>query len=397
MSLQLSFALLAAVVSCAALPQGKGEELQPCGDAYFYPSKYTCYGSFLCPVEDGVPLLRCGDACYLPSMYGCSNNQLVYPTGSESSTPSASPSSAIPESCSETPTTQHLSSPPYENYFYSDCHSATQVVVTSPQPDSNLTIIGPRLLVAWAAGDSGLLAFFSPKSGVNGSLSIELVNGTSDQPLSGIYEPPASNSLGGNPVVGVRTLVLFNSSAVLTVPILGSIRTMRDFVEGPSLLYPEIQDPIKFSQKGDGALLSRIWLDNITTTQMTFTPQSNDASVTINNRTLDVEAGTYEFTATFDYPQLEQLSASKVLDPASQDLIEQQNDEAISLSFLSYTDKLLAGAWRFLTYFGRDSMISLLLMQPVLSEGEGGAIEAVIGAVLERINKTDGTVCHEGK
>nr|GFD57617.1 hypothetical protein [Tanacetum cinerariifolium] len=37
----------------------------------------------------------------------------------------------------------------------------------------------------------------------------------------------------------------------------------------------------------------------------------------------------------------------------------------------------------------------MLLMQPILSEGENGAIEAVIGAVLERINRTDGTVCHE--
>lgn len=62
---------------------------------------------------------------------------------------------------------------------------------------------------------------------------------------------------------------------------------------------------------------------------------------------------------------------------------------------MSYEDKLLAGTWRFLTYFGRDSMISMLLIQPVLSEGESGAIEAVIGAVLERINRTDGTVCHE--
>ena len=34
-------------------------------------------------------------------------------------------------------------------------------------------------------------------------------------------------------------------------------------------------------------------------------------------------------------------------------------------------------------------------MQPVLSEGENGAIEAVISAVLERINRTDGTICHE--
>ena len=40
-------------------------------------------------------------------------------------------------------------------------------------------------------------------------------------------------------------------------------------------------------------------------------------------------------------------------------------------------------------------MISMLLMQPVLSKGKNGAIEAVISAVLERINRTDGTVCHE--
>ena len=171
---------------------------------------------------------------------------------------------------------------------------------------------------------------------------------------------------------------------------------MRDFIEGPSLLYPDIQDRIDSSTtEGEGALLSYLWLDNKTTTQMSFTPESDGSMVTVKKRTLELEAGTYQFTASFDYPQLTQLSASEVLNPQSQDLIEQQPDQTTSLSFLSYSEKLLAGAWRFLTYFGRDSMISLLLMQPVLSEGEGGAIEAVIGAVLERINKTDGTVCHE--
>jgi hypothetical protein len=40
-------------------------------------------------------------------------------------------------------------------------------------------------------------------------------------------------------------------------------------------------------------------------------------------------------------------------------------------------------------------MISALLLEPVLSQGNGSATEAVIGAVLERINRTDGSVCHE--
>lgn len=240
------------------------------------------------------------------------------------------------------------------------------------------------------------MAFFAPQNGVNGSLAIELVNSTSGLPLSGVYNPANSASLNGNDTVGVSTLLRLNSSAALSAPILGSIRTIRDFTEGPSILVPEIQDAIQFtSTSGGGATLERLWLDNITTTRMSFTPETDSGAVTINNRTLMFEAGSYTFTATFDYPQLTQLNASEVLNPASQDLISQNPDQTTSLSFLSYTEKLLAGAWRFLTYFGRDSMISLLLLQPVLSEGEGGAIEAVIGAVLERINKTDGSVCHE--
>lgn len=103
--------------------------------------------------------------------------------------------------------------------------------------------------------------------------------------------------------------------------------------------------------------------------------------------TLTFGPGTYRFNASFNYPQLEQLSQQEVLNDASAGLIEQNADQTSSLSFLSYTDKLLAGTWRFLTYFGRDSMISMLLMQFILSDA---AIEAVVGAVLERVNRTDG-------
>ena len=303
-------------------------------------------------------------------------------------------------SCTGQPTMQWLSDPPYENYFYSDCNSASQVVVTSPLEGSNLTIIGPRLLVAWPAGNSGVVSFFEPQDGENGTLAIRLENGTSDFELQGAYAEPTSDSLSGLPYVGITTLVNFNVSAVLTVPIMGSIRNIRDFTEGPSLVYPVIQDAIEWTKISDGgALLSRMWLDNKTTTQMSFVP-SGAGSVMIEkndrgNNTLVFEAGTYNFTAWFDYPQLDQLDTSEVLNDQSQGLIDSDSDQTTSLSFLSYSDKLLAGAWRFLTYFGRDSMIAALLLQPVLSEGGGGAMEAVISAVLERLNRTSGIVCHE--
>lgn len=46
---------------------------------------------------------------------------------------------------------------------------------------------------------------------------------------------------------------------------------------------------------------------------------------------------------------------------------------------------------KLLQYFGRDSMIALRLLMPTLAPE---AIEAVLGAVLERANET-GALCHE--
>lgn len=237
------------------------------------------------------------------------------------------------------------------------------------------------------------MVFFEPENGINGTLSIALVNGTADQPLQPVYTP--ANDASEYPTIGISTLFELNSSAVLTVAILGSIRTIRDFTEGPSLLHPIIQNATHFSpQESGGATITRLWLDNVTTTTLTFASIGGE-SITVESQTLKFPAGTYNFTATFDYPQLTQLSAEEVLNEQSQDVTQQNPDQTTSLSFLSYSEKLLAGAWRFLTYFGRDSMISLLLLQPILSEGQGGAIEAVIGAVLERLNHTTGIVCHE--
>ena len=62
-----------------------------------------------------------------------------------------------------------------------------------------------------------------------------------------------------------------------------------------------------------------------------------------------------------------------------------------SLAFLSYENKMLAGSWRFLTYFGRDTLLSLRLMMPVLT---ADAAEIGLGSVLERISD-QGEVAHE--
>jgi hypothetical protein len=62
-----------------------------------------------------------------------------------------------------------------------------------------------------------------------------------------------------------------------------------------------------------------------------------------------------------------------------------------SLAFLTYENKMLAGSWRFLTYFGRDTLLSIRLLMPLLT-AEGAEIG--LRSVLERIND-HGEVAHE--
>ena len=62
-----------------------------------------------------------------------------------------------------------------------------------------------------------------------------------------------------------------------------------------------------------------------------------------------------------------------------------------SLAFLSTRRKYMAGSWRFLTYFGRDTLMSLWLLRPVLTPA---ALEAGLQSVLDNLSP-EGMVGHE--
>ena len=194
--------------------------------------------------------------------------------------------------------------------------------MTSPLPDSNLSIIGPRFIVAWPACNSGIWTFFQPQNGPNGTLDIELVTSALGSPLAPVYQKSDSSDY---PFVGVQGVLSFNNSATLTVPILGSVRTVRDFTEGPSLLQPIIQDAINVTKYNKtGALLSRLWLDNVTISNFAMVPyQNSQTSIQIKNKTISFPAGFYHFSASINYPQLTQLTPQQVLSPSSQGLITQ--------------------------------------------------------------------------
>ncbi|KAI1441765.1 carbohydrate-binding module family 52 protein [Annulohypoxylon stygium] len=365
----------------SSAPAPVNDGLMPCGSSRYSINDHTCYQSnFLCPVVDKKRTLKCGNDCYTPHDFSCDDGKLVQ-------VQAPNPGGNIPAPNTDrgacTPNYLHLSDPPYENYFMSDCSSASQVVITSPLVDSDLKIISPRLLIAWPAGNSGIVAYFSPVNGVNGTLGIGLEN-------------TAHTNRTLDPLVGgVAGVLTLNSSAILDLAILGSIRTIREFIEGPSSLSPKIQDAIKIEQLPDGGvLLNRQWLDKTTETFLTF-HNLNQTAITIEDGRPHFENGSYAFNAWLNYPQLDQLGAMDVINSASKSIISENEDDVKSLTFLSYSSKLLAGAWRFLTYFGRDSLISLLLLRPILSEGDSGAVEAILEAAIERINSKDGSVCHE--
>ncbi|KAI8205139.1 hypothetical protein K4K52_004494 [Colletotrichum sp. SAR 10_76] len=202
---------------------------------------------FLCPIIDSKPIFKCDLHCYFPNMYSPENDRLVHPL--KESDDGLRDRYICDEEASRFALCRFaLCNSHYTKYVYSLCNFATQVVVTSPLPNNNLTIIGPRLLAG--AGftpvksvHSGLVAYFEPQIGVNGSLTIGLQNSSeTGHALEPIYE---ENDEEGYFIVSVSGLLKFNSSATITVHILGGIRTILDFSEDPNLLKDVIEDAMK--------------------------------------------------------------------------------------------------------------------------------------------------------
>lgn len=83
------------------------------------------------------------------------------------------------------------------------------------------------------------------------------------------------------------------------------------------------------------------------------------------------------------------LGGEELLRPAAAGSADLREREV--LEFLSYREKFLAGSWRFDTYFGRDTLMSLMLLAPVL---QPQAMESGLRSVLARLAE-DGEVAHE--
>ena len=264
--------------------------------------------------------------------------------------------------------------PPYENYFYADSNVSVQVILASPlrkSPANDASI--HRILFAWPAGNSGAVLFFMPTDDVTGGddLKLTLQRQQSGRYLTAAVQAPAKDSANQHDHVGVKAILNVSRRATLSLAVLGSLRTVRDYTEGGGLLNEAVQDGVQFSPLENGAEVKRTWFDGATTTALRFEELGGNGKPQVdvgNGTTAIFGSGSYQVTATVNYPHAPSLPPTLLLKPEYHGLIERYANEVASLAFLITSEKFLAGAWRFFTYFGRDTLITLLLMEEILSE-----------------------------
>src|SRR5882672_2523263 len=231
----------------------------------------------------------------------------------------------------------------------------------------------PRLLVAFPAGNSGVGLWFS-----HGSQPVTWT-------LLGRPQPLMVKDERGRALYGMTAEVSVTGTQDLFIKqaVLSSVRVLRDY-QALGTFPPEIatQPTILNStitwarDRLDGAAGYRLGIE---ITQGTL--RAKHVAAASNGRiVLKISAASGEAPLT-------PLSDAELFDDrAAADPLARH-----ALTFLSYREKFLAGSWRFNTYFGRDTLMSLRLLMRALNPQ---AVEAGLGAVLTRLSP-QGEVAHE--
>ncbi|OQW43580.1 MAG: hypothetical protein A4S12_04180 [Proteobacteria bacterium SG_bin5] len=232
--------------------------------------------------------------------------------------------------------------------------------------------LDPRILIAFPAGNSGVALWFD-RLAAPARWRLET--------------PPAPLTLRdgqGRPLHGVRAVATIDAPALAVKQgLVTNVRYLRDY-QAIAKFPPEVAVAPRI--EGDRIDWARDRLDGA-------------AGYRLSVRVLAGRIAGRRIVATRGQPiRLEIIGASG--DPpltglAERDLLNARAapDRAArdALRFLSYREKFLAGSWRFNTYFGRDTLMSVRLLMPVL---QPAAIEAGLNSVLARLDSA-GEVAHE--
>lgn len=230
----------------------------------------------------------------------------------------------------------------------------------------------PRILVAFPAGNSGVGLWFEPTAA---PVAWRLVS----EP-----KPVILKDEKGRPLYGLAAVA--EAKAAELAPkqaVLSSVRVLRDYQaigKAPEsvLTAPKIEgDRIEWARdRLDGAAGYRLAL------AVTDGAISNGRLVAGKDGLIRIR-----ITALSGEPPLTPLGGDQLLNSQARPDPRARN----ALNFLSYKEKFLAGSWRFDTYFGRDTLMSVRLLMPAL---QPEAVDGGLRSVLARLSP-QGEVAHE--
>ncbi|MGA7539653.1 MAG: hypothetical protein WBW93_12900 [Steroidobacteraceae bacterium] len=240
-----------------------------------------------------------------------------------------------------------------------------------PQAGGNLRA-GPRILIAFPAGDSGVGLWFDPTAG------------HAMWQVRGELEPVRATDAKGRALYGIAAqATLRDPELKIHRAVLSSVRVLRDYQSAGTLPQGIAVAP---TLKGRTLTWSRERLDGAVSYRLTV--EVRDGRV-IGQRILagaDGRIGLRITGLTGEAPLAPLAGRSLLLNPSAGSPGARE-----TLAFLAYREKFLAGSWRFDTYFGRDTLMSVRLLMPVLSPT---AIEDGLDSVLARLSP-EGEVAHE--
>lgn len=256
------------------------------------------------------------------------------------------------------------------NAFLRDGPVAAHIVAKSGE--------NPRLVVAFPAGNSGAGLWFSPVQTNAIWSKIEDV-----RPLKRVSADGAVRyGVEFSTSIDARTLTIQKAAV-------GSIRILRDY-EYSGAVPPTVETPARMEANeiiwerrridgADGYFLS------VEAINGTVTASRSGEAITI-----EAPAGArleLRVVALTGDPPLAAIPEAKLFTKIA------ANDRRLRdvVRFLSYEEKFLAGSWRFDTYFGRDTLMSIALLDDAL---QPHAIEAGFASVFARLSE-NGEVAHE--
>ncbi len=233
--------------------------------------------------------------------------------------------------------------------------------------------LDPRILIAFPAGNSGVGLWFSHS------------NQAARWTLQGRPQPLITTDQHGRRLYGMTVDAIVTGTADLKFKqaVLSSVRVLRDYQALGTFPAEVAASP---TTQDSSITWARDRLDGAAGYRLSI--QVTDGTLHADHLTAGSDGRiALKITALSGEVPLTPLSGVHLLNGRAQPDAAARN----VLSFLSYKEKFLAGSWRFNTYFGRDTLMSVRLLMPVLAPE---AVDAGLGAVLTRLSPK-GEVAHE--